>query len=79
MSVVKKLISLDISVAKELEAVSKILNKSQKEVVENALDFYFDYTDGMVADKITQKIRDKSMKVYDSGKIYDKLGIKIEN
>jgi len=33
----------------------------------------------MVADKITQKIRDKSMKVYDSGKIYDKLGIKIEN
>ncbi len=79
MAVVKKLISLDSSVAKELEAVSKILNKTQKEVVEEALDFYFDYTDGIIADDITQKIKDKKMKVYDSSKVYKKLGITIES
>lgn len=79
MVVVKKLISLDSSAAKELEAVSKVLNKTQKEVVEEALDFYFDYTDGIIADDITQKIKDKEMKVYDSSKVYDKLGIIIES
>lgn len=41
MANVKKLFSLDESIAKELEDLSKIMKKTQKEIVENALDFYF--------------------------------------
>jgi len=79
MSSVKKLISLDESVANELEIVSKALNKSQKEIVESALDFYFDYTDGIIADKITDDIKTGKMKVYDESEVYENLGIDIEN
>ncbi len=79
MSSVKKLISFDESVANELEIVSKALNKSQKEIVESALDFYFDYTDGIIADKITDDIKTGKMKVYDESEVYENLGIDIEN
>jgi len=79
MSSVKKLISFDESVANELEIVSKALNKSQKEIVESALDFYFDYTDGIIADKITDDIKAGKMKVYDESEVYENLGIDIEN
>ncbi|TYB33580.1 MAG: hypothetical protein FXF49_05605 [Flexistipes sinusarabici] len=79
MPTVKKLISFDESVANELEIVSKALNKSQKEIVESALDFYFDYTDGIIADKITDDIKAGKMKVYDEIEVYKNLGIDIEN
>jgi len=77
MATIKKLFSLDESIAKELEVVASALHKSQKEVVENALDFYFDYTDSIVADSITKEIKDGNMKVYDSKDIYKELGIEI--
>ena len=63
MATVKKLISLDEGIAKELENVADALQKSQKEIVENALDFYFDYTDTVVADKITKEIKSSKAKV----------------
>ena len=50
MATVKKLFSLDESITKELEIVSSVMQKPQREVVETALDFYFDYTDFIVAD-----------------------------
>jgi len=77
MGTVKKLISLDEGIAKELETVADALHKSQKEIVENALDFYFDYTDTVVADKITKEIKSGEMKVYDSDEVYKELGIEI--
>jgi len=77
MASVKKLFSLDEGLVKELEIVAKALNKTQKEVVENALDFYFDYTDSLVADKISQQIEDGEMKVYDAKKVYEELGIEV--
>ncbi len=43
MSVVKKLISFDSVVAEELENLSKTLDITQKELIERALDFYFDH------------------------------------
>ena len=55
--------------------VAAAVNKTQREVVENALDFYFDYTDGLVADKITEDIKNGKMKVFDSEDVYKKLGI----
>ena len=79
MPTVKKLISFDESVANELEIVSKALNKSQKDIVESALDFYFDYTDGIIADKITDDIKAGKMKIYDESEVYENLGIDIED
>jgi len=75
MATVKKLISLDEGIAKELENVADALHKSQREIVENALDFYFDYTDTVVADKITKEIKSGDMKVYESEEVYKELGI----
>ena len=77
MASVKKLLSLDEGIAKELESVAEALQKTQKEVVESALDFYFDYTDTVVADKITREIKDGKMKVYDAKDVYEELGIEI--
>lgn len=75
MGTVKKLFALDEGIAKELDIVAAAVNKTQREVVETALDFYFDYTDGIVADKITEEIKSGKMKVYDSDDVYEKLGI----
>ncbi|MDK9692687.1 MAG: hypothetical protein OEL19_00400 [Sulfurimonas sp.] len=77
MASVKKLFSLDESIVKELDIVASALHKSQKEVVEAALDYYFDYTDGIVADKITQDIKSGKMKTYDSKDVYKELGIEL--
>jgi len=56
MATVKKLITLDESIARELEVVAKSLGTTQKEIVERALDYYFDFTDAIVADKILEEI-----------------------
>jgi predicted DNA-binding protein len=56
MATVKKLITLDESIARELEVVAKSLGTTQKEIVERALDYYFDFTDAVVADKILEEI-----------------------
>lgn len=75
MGTVKKLFSLDEGIARELDIVATAINKTQREVVETALDFYFDYTDGIVADKITEEIKNGKMKVRDSDEVYNELGI----
>lgn len=75
MATVKKLISLDENVAKELDRVASALSVSQRELIESALDFYFDYTDGILADKITDEIRAGTMKTYSSEEVYKELGI----
>lgn len=77
MATVKKLLSLDESIAKELETVSLALHKSQKEVVETALDFYFDYTDSVVADSVLKEINAGSMSIHTSEDVYEELGIEI--
>jgi len=77
MGKVKKIFALDEGIAKELDIVASALQKSQKEIVETALDFYFDYTDGIVADKITDEIKSGKMKVLDSEDVYKELGIEL--
>ncbi len=74
MATVKKLISFDEVVAKELEIVSKALNISQKELIERALDFYFDHTDSITAQKISQDVREGKEKVYDADEVFEQLG-----
>ncbi len=75
MATIKKLISLDENIAKELKIVSKALNKTQREIIESALDFYFDYMDSIIADYITEQVKSGKMKVYDAKDVYEELGI----
>jgi predicted transcriptional regulator len=77
MATVKKLFSLDESLAKELENVAEAMSLSQKEIVEKALDFYFDYTDSVVADKVSAEIEAGRMKTYSSDEVYKEFGIEI--
>ena len=79
MRTVKKLISLNESTAKELEFLSKVTKTTQREIIENALDFYFDYTDGIVADEITKKVKSGEMAIYDAQEVYKELGIELED
>jgi len=77
MATVKKLFSIDAGLAKELDVVATTLHKTQREIVESALDFYFDYTDGLVADRVTEEIHLGKMKTHDSKSVYRDLGINL--
>ncbi len=72
----KKLFALDDGIAKELEVVAKAFNTTQKDIVEKALDFYFDYTDSIVADKIIDDVENEKIKTYSKDETYKILGIK---
>ncbi len=75
MSVVKKLISFDSVVAEELETLSKTLDITQKELIERALDFYFDHTDSITAQKISDDIVSGKEKVHDADDVFKELGL----
>ena len=75
MSVVKKLISFDSVVAEELETLSKTLDITQKELIERALDFYFDHTDSITAQKISDDVVAGKEKVHDADDIFKELGL----
>lgn len=70
---------MDESIAKELEIVSGALNMTQRDVIERALDYYFDHTDSAIADHIVEQIQSGKMDVFDSDAVYEEMGIDIEN
>ncbi len=78
MASVKKMISLDEEIAKELELVAKALHTTQKDIVQRALDFYFDYTDSVVADRIIDEIEQGKVKTYTKDEAYKLLGLDSE-
>ena len=73
----KKLISIEKGLAKELKNVSKILGIPQSELVEKALDFYLDYIDGIIADKLSRGIKKGKIKVKDANKVFKRLEINV--
>ena len=77
MATTKKLISMDKGLAEELSNLSKLLKIPQSEIVEKALDFYFDYLDLTVAEKISREIEEAKMKVYDAEEVFKELGIDV--
>ncbi len=77
MLTTKKLISMDKGLAKELENVSKILGRPQSEIVEKALDFYLDYVDGIMADKISKGIKEGNIKVKKADEVFKRLNIDV--
>jgi len=77
MATTKKLISMDKGLAEELSNLSELLKIPQSEIVEKALDFYFDYLDLAVAEKISREIEEGKMKVYDAEEVFKELGIDV--
>ncbi len=75
MSIVKKLISFDSVVAEELETLSKTLDITQKELIERALDFYFDHTDSITAQKISDDVVAGKEKVHNADDVFKELGL----
>ena len=75
MAVVKKMISMDEGVARELEKLAKLLGTTQKDVIERALDFYFDHTDAMMAEKVSREIREGKIAVHDADDVFRSLGL----
>ncbi|CAA6815549.1 MAG: Unknown protein [uncultured Sulfurovum sp.] len=75
MAVVKKLISLDSVIAEELESLSKTLDITQKELIERALDFYFDHTDSITAQKLSDDVASGKVKVHDADDVFAELGL----
>ena len=75
MSVVKKLISFDSVVAEELESLSRTLDITQKELIERALDFYFDHTDSITAQKLSDDVASGKVKVHDADDVFAELGL----
>jgi len=76
MADVKKLINLDEDLARELNFVSNILGVSEEEIIKEALKFYFDYKEGLIADKISKRIEEGKIKVYNAEEVFKELGIK---
>ncbi|MEA2048892.1 MAG: hypothetical protein U9O64_10675 [Campylobacterota bacterium] len=75
MAVVKKLISFDSVMAEELENLSKTLDITQKELIERALDFYFDHTDSITAQKLSDDVASGKVKVHDADDVFTELGL----
>ncbi len=75
MSVIKKLISFDSVVADELESLAKTLDITQKELIERALDFYFDHTDSITAQKMSDDVASGKVKVHDADDVFAELGL----
>jgi predicted DNA-binding protein len=75
MSVVKKLISMDSAIAQEVEELSKTLNITQKELIERALDFYFDHTDSIRAQQLSDDVRSGKEKIHDASEVFRELGL----
>ncbi|ADV46227.1 ribbon-helix-helix domain-containing protein [Nitratifractor salsuginis] len=70
MAEVKKIISMNEEIARELENLSRILGITQEEIIERALGFYFDHTDAMIAEKISREIREGKMIVRDADDVF---------
>ena len=77
MAVVKKTINIEENLAIELETLSKILGTSQSEIIEKALDFYLDYIDGIIAERVSKEIKEGKIKVNEADKVFKKLGINV--
>jgi len=77
MATTKKLISMDENLAKELENIAKILGTTQSEIIEKALDFYLDYIDGLIAEKVSKGIKEGKIKVKKADEVFKELGIDV--
>jgi RHH-type transcriptional regulator, rel operon repressor / antitoxin RelB len=75
VNVTKMSITLDNSVANELNALSKELNEKKSHVIENALMLYFDMLDEKISDKRLREVEEGSVKTISAEEVWKELGI----
>ncbi len=51
------------------------LDITQKELIERALDFYFDHTDSITAQKISDDVASGKEKVHNADDVFSELGL----
>jgi RHH-type transcriptional regulator, rel operon repressor / antitoxin RelB len=75
VNVTKMSITLDNSVANELNALAKELNEKKSHVIENALMLYFDMLDEKISDKRLREVEEGTVKTISAEDVWKELGI----
>ncbi|MEO2068632.1 MAG: ribbon-helix-helix domain-containing protein [Desulfurobacteriaceae bacterium] len=65
-----KLISIDETLVHELSVISKLLGVSQQEIIEEALELYFNHLELTIAEKISKEIKEGKMKLYKAENVF---------
>ena len=77
MKVAKGNLDIENSLIEEIKQVSETLGISQNEFIERAINFYLDYIDGLIADKISKEVKKGNIKVKDADEVFKELGINV--
>ena len=77
MKAIKGNIDVESSLIEEIKQVSEALGISQSEFIERAINFYLDYIDGLIADKISKEVKKGNIKVKDADEVFKELGIDV--
>ncbi len=77
MKTIKGSIDIENNLIEEIKQVSEALGISQSEFIERAINFYLDYIDGLIADKISKEVKKGNIKVKDADEVFKELGIDV--
>jgi len=75
VNVTKMSITLDNSVADELNSLAKELNEKKSHLIENALMLYFDMLDEKLSDKRLREVEEGSATPISADEVWKELGI----
>ena len=75
VNVTKMSITLDNSVADELNAIAKELNEKKSHLIENALMLYFDMLDEKLSDKRLREVDEGSATPISAEEVCKELGL----
>lgn len=75
VNVTKMSITLDNSVADELNSLAKELNEKKSHLIENALMLYFDMLDEKLSDKRLREVEEGSATPISAEEVWKELGI----
>jgi len=75
VNVTKMSITLDNSVADELNAIAKELNEKKSHLIENALMLYFDMLDEKLSDKRLREVDEGSATPISAEEVWKELGL----
>lgn len=75
VNALKMSITLDKSVAKELDSIAKELGEKKSRIIQQALTYYFDKLDETIADKRLNDLKGGKTKTVSAEEVYRQLGI----
>lgn len=75
MSTVRLNISLDSNIAKELEKIAKELGEKKSHIVKDALMYYFDYLDTLIAEKRLKALENEESELFPAKEVWKEVGL----